>query len=218
MLRFGFILFLALYGCGSDDGARAVVAPAAVECASVELANVRLVSDSACTVATHALTATKLADLQFTPSENLCFVVGPAEIRFTSADGETVVGQATAYSGIVSNPVAAAGIQSFDQPCDTEGPVLAFTAATVAELSRSSGGAPVGQLVMRDTGWAELNPATAFPAFVSERLVVVAGAGGVLADAVGELYLTGDEFSGAPAFGSICAPGLLDGLKQLFEG
>ncbi len=215
LTRIVAVWVLIVAGCGEDDGGGAAPPTAEVECASVMLASVRLVGDPDCTVATHPLAASKLPDLRFSPAQNLCFIVGPAEIQFTDSSGDTITASAVAYSGIVSNPIATAGIVPIDQPCDAEGPLLVFTAATVAEISRTDGGEPIGRLVMRDTGWAEINPSTAFPGFVSERLAITAGEGGVLADAVGELYLTGDEFEGAPAFGSLCAPGLFDGLREL---
>jgi hypothetical protein len=91
-----------------------------------------------------------------------------------------------------------------------------FSAATVAELTTRAG-VPVGELVMRDTGWAEIDPTTTLPGFVSERLVITGGRGGVLEVVAGELLLTGDEFSGVPASGSLCAPGLFDRLREAFH-
>jgi hypothetical protein len=199
--------------CGDADRA---APPADVQCVRVEVANLALTPDDACVVAHDPLAARLLPDLSFTPG--LCFTTGEVPVSLVAADGATTDLRITAYSGIDGNPVAGASLAPFPVPLvDPSGVAhvyIAFTAASVIEV-RQPDGAALGALVTRDAGWAELEPPRTLPSFVSERLSITGSSGDVLAGVVGEVLASGDEFSGLPARGSLCAPGFADRLRRL---
>ena len=193
-------LVAALPACGN----RSASATGEVECVRIDVADLALTEDPACTVATDPVAVRFLPDLSFTPG--LCYQTGVVPIVLTAADGRAFELRIQAFSGIDNNPVAGAALAPIPAP-----PYIVFTAASAIRVQSDSGDA-VGQLVMRDTGWAEIGAGSTLPKFVSERLVVVGTSGDLLKGAVGEVIATGDEFTGIPARGSLCAPGLVDRL------
>jgi hypothetical protein len=188
-----------------------------MQCARVRVERIALARDPECTVASHPLSESRLPDLAFTPG--LCFTTGPVGAEVIDASGRSLEVRITAFSGINSNPVAGAGLAPFPSPLlDASGmprTLIPVTAASFIDVRDASGERIIGELVTRDAGWAELDPATALPSFVSERLVVVAGSS-ALSDVVGEVLASGDEFAaGAPAAGSLCGAGFVDRLRDL---
>jgi len=220
----GTIALAVAAACGDSGGAPV---SRATECVRVEVADLSLSSDPACGVATDPLARRLLPDLEFTPG--LCFETATVPLRVVALDGSSGAGAAgdsiellmRAQSGIVSNPVAGAGLAPFPGPIvDGQGAAhaaISFTAASAIAVSTADG-RPVGTLVARDTGWAEVKPPSTLPSYVSERLVIVGGEGEALRDAVGEVFATGDEFAGIPARGSLCGPGLFGRLGRAAAG
>lgn len=213
--RLALLLGLALASaCG--DRAVAGVDPAEVQCVRVDVANLALSPDDACTVASSPLARRFLPDLSFTPG--LCYTTGAVPVRTVAADGATTDLVITAYSGINGNPVAGAALAPFPVPLiDPDGVAhtyIAFTAASVIEVASPDGSAR-GALVTRDAGWAEIEPPLTLPSFVSERLSITGSSGDLFAGVVGEVLASGDEFGGLPARGSLCAPELADRLARL---
>lgn len=204
----------AATSCGDAAGASGGTAD--VQCVRVEVANLALSPDAACTVASSELARRFLPDLTFTPG--LCYTTGAVPVRTVAADGGTTDLVITAYSGIDGNPVAGAALAPF--PVPLVGPdgvahtYIAFTAASVIEVA-SPDGAPRGALVTRDAGWAEIEPPLTLPSFVSERLSITGSSGELFAGVVGEVLASGDEFAGLPARGSLCAPDLAGRLARL---
>lgn len=181
-------------------------ATGAMECVRIDVADLALSEDPACTVASDPVALRFLPDLSFTPG--LCYQTGFVPITLTAADGRVFGLRIAAFSGIVGNPVAGASLAPLPAP-----PYIAFTAASAIRVESESGEA-LGQIVARDTGWAEIGAGSTLPRFVSERLAFVGTAGDLLQGAVGEVLATGDEFVGIPAHGSLCAPGLVDRLVR----
>lgn len=206
------LLGLALTAVSCGDGSST---PVQTRCAKVMVPHLALSTDPDCTVASHALTAEALPDLQFLSP--FCFTTGFVPAQLTSSDGRSLAIQIAAFSGIVTNTVAGVGLQSPPSPLfDAQGrshSYTAFLAASVVEV-RSASGKPLGQLVTRDAGWAELDPATTLPSYVAERLVIAGGSGDGLAGTVGDVILNGDEFTGAAADGSICGSEVFDKLSR----
>jgi len=187
-----------------------------VQCVRIDVANLALAPDDACTVASSELARRFLPDLTFTPG--LCYTTGAVPVRTLAADGGTTDLVITAYSGINGNPVAGAALAPF--PVPLVGPdgvahtYIAFTAASVIDVASPDGTAR-GALVTRDAGWAEIEPPLTLPSFVSERLSITGSSGELFAGVVGEVLASGDEFAGIPARGSLCAPGLAGRLARL---
>jgi len=200
-------------GCGNGDPSGSA---GAMQCVRVDVPNLALTTDAACVVASSALAERFLPDLSFTPG--LCYTTGSVPIQIVAGDGATVDLRITAFSGIDGNAVAGAALAPFPVPLvDPDGVAhvyIAFTAASVIEVSSLDGEA-LGALVTRDAGWAELEPPLTLPRFVSERLSITGSSGDLLAGVVGEVIASGDEFSGLPAHGSLCAPGLEERFKRL---
>jgi hypothetical protein len=194
------LLLVLVAGCGD----RSASAARAVECLRIDVADLALQEDPDCTVANDPIAGRFLPDLSFTPG--LCYRTALVPITLTAADARVFDLRIQAFSGIDSNPVADAALAPLPAP-----PNIIFTAASLIRVANESGD-DVGQLVMRDTGWAEIGAGSTLPRFVSERLVVVGTAGELLQGAVGEVLATGDEFTGIPARGSLCAPGLAERL------
>jgi hypothetical protein len=194
------VVALLLLGLVAGCGDRSAAASRTVECLRIDVADLALAEDPECTVASDPTAARFLPDLSFTPG--LCYRTAFVPITLTAADGRIFDLRIAAFSGIDSNPVAGAALAPLPAP-----PNIIFTAASLIRVANESGD-DLGQLVMRDTGWAEIGTGSTLPRFVSERLVVVGTAGELLQGAVGEVLATGDEFSGIPAHGSLCAPGL----------
>lgn len=191
-----------------------LVAPARakppIECvtlASTDGALVPLVAEPTCTIATHPLAATELPDLAFAPP--LCFVstfTGKLALDGRPTDGLAIV----AHSG-VSTSASGAALAAMPSPLvdggGTPRPLIPFTAATVIEVRNAASGKVIGQLVTRDTGWGELDLATALPSFASERLAVTRATGPLFRGARGELVFSGDQFgAGGTARGTLCGP------------
>jgi hypothetical protein len=212
LLAASLLAVLGTLSCGNRD------APVAddVQCVRVDVANLALSTDAACVVATNELAQRLLPDLSFTPG--LCYTTGPVPTQIVTAGGATVELRIDAFSGIDGNPVAGAALAPFPVPLiDANGVAhtyLAFTAASVIAVSKPDGEL-LGELVTRDAGWAELAPPQTVPTFVSERLSITGSSGDLLRGVVGEVIASGDEFSGLPAHGSLCAPGLERKLAQL---
>ena len=194
------VAVLALGGVAAC-GDRSASATGEIECVRIDVADLALSEDPACTVASEPVTLRFLPDLSFTPG--LCYQTGFVPLALTAADGRTFELRIAAFSGIVGNPIAGAAIAPLPAP-----PYIAFTAASAIRVESASGEA-VGQIAARDTGWAEIGSASTLPKFVSERLAFVGTSGELLKGAVGEVIAAGDEFVGIPAHGSLCAPGLL---------
>jgi len=185
------------------------------QCARVVVERIALRADPACSAASHPLARSHLPDLTLTPG--LCYTTGSVRAELVDSTGRSLAVRITAYSGINGNPVAGASLAPFPAPLlDASGAtraLLSVTAASVIEVRDESGAREIGALLTRDAGWAELDPATALPSFVTERLVVTGGSG-ALAGVVGEVLASGDEFvAGAPATGSLCGAELLDRLR-----
>jgi hypothetical protein len=207
------LALLGVASCGNRDGS----APdEPLQCVRVDVANLALSADAACTVASRPLSERFLPDLGFTPG--LCYTTSSVPIQVVASDGATTELRITAYSGIDANTVASAALAPFPVPLtDAQGvshAYLAFTAASVIEVTALDG-ASLGALVTRDAGWAELAPPSTIPAFVSERLSITGSSGDLLAGVVGEVIATGDEFKGLPAHGSLCAPGIEQRFARL---
>lgn len=198
------MLAVALLAATSACGNRSASATGEVECLRIDVADLALTEDPACTVASDAVAVRFLPDLSFTPG--LCYQTAVVPITLTAADGRVFGLRIQAFSGIDGNPVSGAALAPLPVP-----PYIAFTAASAIRVQSDAGDA-LGTLVMRDTGWAEIGAGSTLPKFVSERLVVVGTSGELLKGAVGEVIATGDEFAGIPARGSLCAPGLVDRL------
>ena len=207
------LALLGLLSCGNRD---TPVEAGEVQCVRVDVADLALGSDPACVVASSELARRFLPDLGFTPG--LCYATGAVPIEIVAGDGATVELRITAFSGIDGNQVAGAALAPFPVPLiDASGVAhvyIAFTAASVIEVSTPSG-ATLGALVTRDAGWAELAPPQTLPRFVSERLSITGTSGDLLVGVVGEVIASGDEFSGLPAHGSLCAPGLAQRFARL---
>jgi hypothetical protein len=198
------VLAVALLAVLPACGNRSASATGEVECLRIDVADLSLTEDPACTVASDAVAVRFLPDLSFTPG--LCYQTAVVPITLTAADGRAFGLRIQAFSGIDNNPVSGASLAPLPVP-----PYIAFTAASAIRVQDDAGDA-VGELVMRDTGWAEIGTGSTLPKFVSERLVVVGTSGELLKGAVGEVIATGDEFTGIPARGSLCAPGLVGRL------
>ncbi|MBY0278300.1 hypothetical protein K2Z84_23475 [Candidatus Binatia bacterium] len=194
------VMLAALPACGN----RSASATGDIECVRIDVVDLALTEDPACTVASDAVASRYLPDLSFTPG--LCYQTAVVPITLTAADGRSFGLRIQAFSGIDNNPVSGAALAPLPAP-----PNIVFTAASVIRVQTGAGEA-VGQLVMRDTGWAEIGAGSTLPRFVSERLVVVGTSGELLRGAVGEVIATGDEFTGIPARGSLCAAGLVERL------
>lgn len=200
----GRLALLLVLGGVAACGDRSASATGEVECVRIDVADLALSEDPACTVASEPVTLRFLPDLSFTPG--LCYQTGFVPLTLTAADGRTFGLRIAAFSGIVGNPVAGAAIAPLPAP-----PYIAFTAASAIRVEGESGEA-LGQIAARDTGWAEIGAGSTLPKFVSERLAFVGTSGELLKGAVGEVIATGDEFVGIPAHGSLCAQGLLGRL------
>lgn len=207
------LLLGMLPACGDAERADPGPGSGDVQCVRIVVGNLALGADPECVVASDPVAARLLPDLRFTPG--LCYTTGAVPVRLVAADGTTYALVITAHSGIDGNPVAGAALAPFPVPLvDPSGVAhtyIAFTAASVIAV-RSAAGRELGALVTRDAGWAEIEPPSTLPSFVSERLSITGTSGELLAGAVGEVLASGDEFSGLPASGSLCAPGLLGRL------
>lgn len=185
-------------------GDRSASATRDVECVRIDVADLSLAEDPACTVASDPVAVRFLPDLSFTPG--LCYRTAVVPITLTAADGRAFALRIQAFSGIDGNPVAGAALAPLPAP-----PYIVFTAASAIRVESDAGDA-LGQIIARDTGWAEIGAGSTLPRFVSERLSFVGTSGELLRGAVGEVIATGDEFTGIPAHGSLCAPGLVERL------
>ncbi len=190
-----------------------------VPVASVASAPATLLPDAGCALAAHPLATTVLPDLTFAPP--LCFVT-----TFTDrllVDGRTTAGfEIVAYSGVATSRLGGATLAAFPAPLrDADGatrPLIPFAAATVIEVRSADRGTLVGQLVSRDTGWGELDLATALPSFATERLVVTHGTGRLFDGVRGEIVFSGDQFgAGGFASGTLCGPRLRRRVEKLFR-
>lgn len=210
-------VLLALLGALSCGGNRDASGGAGeIQCIRIDVPNLVLGADGECVVSGHELAQRFLPDLRFTPG--LCYSTGSVPVQVFAGEGSAVDLEITAFSGIDSNDVAAAALAPFPAPLfDTDGVshvYIAFTAASVIEV-RTPGGDQVGMLVTRDAGWAEIKPPRTLPSFVSERLSITGTSGDLFTGVVGEVLASGDEFSGIPARGSLCAPALGVKLSRL---
>jgi hypothetical protein len=208
------ILLLAL--AGSANAKRAIDC---VTVASLPSAPSTLTPDAACTIATHPLATTLLPDLGF--AAPLCYMT-----TFTDRlviDGRSTAGfDVVAYSGVATNRVATAALTPFPSGLrDGDGvsrPLIPFAAATIIEVRAAGKRTMVGQLVSRDTGWAELDLTTGLPGFASERLVVTHGTGRLFDGVRGEIVFSGDQFgAGGLAAGSLCGPQLERRVAKVFR-
>lgn len=215
-MRCSVLVLAALLLAGS---ARAKSTVECVPIASLASSPAALVADPGCTIAAHQLSATVLPDLAF--GAPLCFVT-----TFTDAlvvDGRATAGfEIVAYSGVATSRLGGAALAGFPSPLrDGDGrtrPLIPFAAATIIEVRQAGKARPVGQLVSRDTGWAELDPATALPAFATERLVVTYGAGRLFDGVRGEIVFSGDQFgAGGLASGSLCGPRMKRRVEKIFR-
>lgn len=197
-------LAVALLASVPACGNRSASATGEVECVRIDVADLALTEDPACTVASDPVAVRFLPDLSFTPG--LCYRTAVVPIVLTAADGRVFELRIQAFSGIDGNPVSGAALAPLPAP-----PYIVFTAASAIRVESAAGEA-VGQIVARDTGWAEIGAGSTLPKFVSERLSFVGTSGELLRGAVGEVIATGDEFSGIPARGSLCAAGIVDRL------
>lgn len=196
-------------------------APPTPDCVRVEMPAFTLAPDLDCRFAEHPRTRDELADLAPDRATQApsgpCYTIGPTPIRFTDAAGRTTDAVATALSsetvGAAGTRVAALPIPLFD-PAGQLRILAPFSAATVMEVT-SSTGRRLGQLVFRDAGWAEIDPAANLPSFISDRLMVTDAAGKALRDVVGEIVVNGDAFSAsAIGVGSFCADNLSERLAK----
>lgn len=197
-----------------------LAAPPAPDCVRVEIPEFRVVPDLECRFATHPAARQHLADLAAdaaTPAPNgPCYTIGPTAVRFTDGAGRTTEAVATTVSaetvGVAGARVAPLPIPLFDAAGSVR-ILTPFSAATVMDVTSSSG-RQLGQLVLRDAGWAEIDPVRNFPSFLTDRLMVTHAAGKLLRDVTGEIIVNGDAFvAGAPAVGTLCG-GQLSGRLQ----
>lgn len=197
----------AALACGDAGGGSAPSEE--IVCRAVEVARFRLRPDPSCVIAGRDETRRHLPDLDFSPG--LCFAGDTARAVVEIPGGPAIELSISVHSGIAANAVARAALAPLPAPLvDGTGArrsLISFAAASVIDVASPDDGTPLGTLVTRDTGWAELGDGP-LPAFASERLVVVAGGeAGAFSALRGEVFGSGDEFgAGASARGSLCGP------------
>lgn len=146
---------------------------------------IKLEPDPDCKILTHRARALEFPDVKFmteTGAQNACF-----KGKLTGSIGKIqVIGNS--YSAHTTSPMRI-----------TSANAIPFTAASIASL-RLANGMKLGNIYLRDSGVYDPNTN-----MVDEQLVS-SGSTGFLFKTRATINVSGNEFVGAPATGTICSP------------
>jgi hypothetical protein len=188
------------------------------ECVRIDAPNVRLVPDPNCTMATHPLAATALADQETVP--DAC-VSSTYDAVLTTDDGRTLEVTHTVYGALTTNRLTDAAVISLPSPLFDGASMVRIlvmiVGADIVEVRSKGNGRLLGQLAARTTGWAEIDTTATppVPKFLSERLVITHGGGRLFKGVGGEYFTAGDAFgAGVPLSGSICGEKLARRVRR----
>jgi hypothetical protein len=189
------------------------------ECVRIDAPNVTVVPDGNCTMATHPLAATGLADQDTVP--DAC-VSSTYDAVLTTDDGKTLEVSHKSYGALTTNRFTDAALADLPSPLFDGASMVRIlvmiVGADIVEVRSKSNAKLIGQLVARATGWAQIDTAATPPApkFLSERIVVTHGTGRLFKAVGGEYFIAGDAFgAGVPLSGSICGEKLARRIRKL---
>ncbi len=216
-----FAALAVVIGCGDDDGGGESAAAGEIACLRLEIPTIVSAPDPDCVMFDNPLAAEYLPDLSAPEAPGSCGVLQPADGVLSNDSGLSLnVVYRSEFAVDSPNLFGTPGIAPLPVPLfdgdGAPGIYVPFTAADVTEIWEASSGEMLGELVVRNAGWLQVDPEIGAPFFLTERQAITRGTGRLLQGVVGQVTIDGDAFvTGASVTASICGAGLGDRFAEV---